>query len=415
MSREVEQLTAHLFREFSGKMAAVLIRRFGVSQLDNIMDVVQDTFEAALIKWKFSGIPQEPSAWLMKVAGNKMVNVWKRQKFETSLEADHELTEESATDNISVSPNEIADSQLRLLCACCHEGLPLRSQISITLYVLCGFGVPEISNALQMNQEAVKKSLTRSKQFLKSRSDLFEERNINDRNLSLVHTILYLIFNEGYKTTRAPEAIDHALCFEAMRLTRLIHEMNHVSKLETKALLALMFFNLSRFEARFDAEGISLTLEEQDRRLWNRIFIEEGFRYLNEATRGECVSKYHLEALISSYHCIAPDINSTNWKQISFLYGELEKLEPESLQIKINRIIAESYFTEPQTTINKLNNLDPGHNDNLKYLLKITKAELLRRWGLRQEAATVFSEALKLTGSPVDISYIKRRSEQCSG
>jgi RNA polymerase sigma-70 factor (ECF subfamily) len=97
------------------------------------------------------------------------------------------------------------------------------------------------------------------------------------------------------------------------------------------------------------------------------------------------------------------------------LYGELEKLEPESLQIKINRIIAESYFTEPHTTINKLNNLDPGHNDNLKYLLKITKAELLRRWGLRQEAATVFSEALKLAGSPVDISYIKRRSEQCSG
>ena len=170
-------------------MAAVLVRRYGVAQLDVIMDVVQDTFEAALIKWKFSGIPHEPSAWLMKVATNKMVNAWKRQRFETPWELQHEHIEELATDEMVVSPNEIADSQLRLLCACCHEGLSVRNQIMITLYVLCGFGVPEISNALQMNQEAVKKALVRSKQYLKTRSDLFDESNLNPGNLKLAHVI----------------------------------------------------------------------------------------------------------------------------------------------------------------------------------------------------------------------------------
>ena len=215
------ELTAHLFRENSGKMLAVLSRMFGLSKIDFVMDVVQDTFETALIKWKFSGVPDNPSGWLMQVAKNKALNVFKRESksksFSPSVYLSHFESGMEAQFNILLSPKEIKDSQLRLLFACCHPDFATKNQIMITLNILCGFGVPEIASALMMNDEAVKKALTRSKAQLKRLDTILEAHIITQsgERMKTVQTILYLMFNEGYKTTRSHEAINNGLCFEA--------------------------------------------------------------------------------------------------------------------------------------------------------------------------------------------------------
>ncbi|WP_162902793.1 sigma-70 family RNA polymerase sigma factor [Taibaiella koreensis] len=174
----IPQLTAHLFREHSGKMVAVLSRLFGLQQLDQVMDIVQDTFEAALTHWRFSGIPANPPAWLMQVARNKAINQFKKEQRERALRSTLQQTLEGFTQQIDLycAPGEIKDSQLKLLLLCCHPSLSTRNQIALTLYVLCGFGVPEIANALLMQPEAAKKALTRSKALLREEESPFDPR-----------------------------------------------------------------------------------------------------------------------------------------------------------------------------------------------------------------------------------------------
>ncbi len=377
----IHQLTAHLFRENSGKMTAVLSRMFGLSRIDAVSDIVQDTFETALSQWRFSGIPDNPSGWLMQVAKNKALNTFKRenktQTFSLSVSLNYFDKSFENQFDILLSPKEIKDSQLRLLFTCCHPDFSIKNQIIITLNILCGFGVPEIANALLMNEEAVKKALTRSKASLRKLDNILQTNIItqSDERIKTVQTIIYLIFNEGYKTTRSKEAINNDLCYEAIRLAKLLQNDNSAVNSETNALMALMFFNISRFPARLGTSDEWLTLEEQNRSQWNKIFIEEGYHYLNKATQFEMVTRFHIEAIIASLHCSAPTFEATDWKKIVYLYQQLERIEPSPL-VTLNRIIAESYLTI-SNSIQALDELELNTDLKNNFLVPATKGDIV--------------------------------------
>jgi len=393
-------------------MVAVLSRMFGLQQMDMVLDTVQDTFEAALQKWRFSGIPDHPAGWLMQVAKNKALNTIKRAgktrafspsvyavKFDESFEKPFEIL---------LSPDEIKDSQLRLLFTCCHPDLPVKSQMIITLYLLCGFGVPEIANALLMKEEAVKKSLTRIKASLRKRDDMLQH-NISrwDERIKTVLTILYLMFNEGYKTTRRQEAIGHDLCYEAIRLAKVLENDHDPSNHEINALLALMFFTISRFPARLEPGNAWLTLEEQDRSKWNTVFMEEGHYYLRRLTRSDTVTRFHIEALIASLHSAAPTFDKTDWEKITALYRQLEHIEPSPL-VTLNRIIAESYLN-PSYSIQALDELEVRQDLKDNFLLPAAKADIYKRKREFKNALTCYKKALDLSVSPADRKFLTKK------
>ncbi len=406
----INQLTARLFRENSGKMVAVLSHLFGLKQIDRINDIVQDTFEKALIKWTSNELPENPSAWLMQVAKNTAINTFKRDSkmlaFSPSIYLKHFEKGFENEFNLLLSPKEIKDSQLRLLFTCCHPNVSEKNQIIITLNILCGFGVPEIANALMMKEEAVKKALVRSKAALRELDNILQTRIVTklEERLKTVRTVIYLMFNEGYKTTRGLNGIDNDLCYEAIRLGKLL---NHDDN-ETNALISLMFFNLSRFPARINDNFEWLTLAEQDRSLWNSVFIEEGYYYLRQAINSETLTRFHIEAIIASVHCSAPSFEETDWHKIVYLYNQLTLLEPHSTIITINRIIAESHLSSKQS-IQKLEELEVDMDSKMSFLVHAAKADIHKRRGELKKAKTAYLEALNLSVSPIDKKFLESK------
>lgn len=399
-------------------MTAILSRIFGLQHLDLILDIVQDTFEAALTRWRFSGIPDNPSGWLMKVAKNKALNAVKRAQktelFSPDLILSASIDLEDHFDLICTD-HEVKDSQLRLLIICCQPVFSSRNQIIITLHILSGFGVPEIANALLMKEEAVKKSLSRCKSSLKNSPQLL---NVPVTLPSAEQTetllrILYLIFNEGYKTTRAKKGINNDLCYEAIRLTKLLSDQQQACYHPANALLALMFFNLSRFPARITEAAEWLSLAEQDRTLWESKFIREGFYYLDISTQATQLHRLHLEAIIASLHCTAPNFKQTNWTKIVYLYQQLEILEPDSAYVRLNSIIAQSYLQNGAACLAEINELEKSSGLQQSFLFSATKADIYRRIGEREKAITAYEEALRLSNAPLDKKFLLRKIAEC--
>lgn len=398
-------------------MVAVLSRKYGLQHIDIIMDVVQDTFESALLKWRFNGLPSNPSAWLMQVAKNKAINNLKRQSKTTLFVPSKFLKQfdssvEQELDYL-IQPQNIQDSQLRLLFVCCNPAFSQKNQVIITLNVLCGFNVPEIANALVMNEEAVKKALTRIKSLLKSYQSTFNLSHFSPsiENVKTIHTILYLMFNEGYKTTRAKEPINNDLCYEAIRLTKLLEGSTQVLSSDTNALLSLMFFNISRFPARLGESNELLTLKEQNRNKWNKVYIEEGFYFLNKLITTDTLTRFHIEAIIASLHCSAATFESTNWEKIIYLYSLLEQLDSSPL-IKLNKIIAESYLNFSKT-IEEINKLEIELTLNNSLFIQVAKADVYARKGEFQNASRHYEKALQLSISNHDKNFLTNKLNQC--
>lgn len=418
----VHQLTSHLFRENAGKMVGLLCKRYGYDKADLAMDVVQDSFEAALSTWKFRGLPDQPAAWLMRVAINKMINRLKqadtRRAIEDSLfrDAGDSFLPESLDGHAGFDPGEIRDSQLNLLFFFCERPAPARVRIILTLCYLCGFGYAEIGNALWMKEEAVKKSLHRHKKLLHffQPDEDYLKRRLEPAALDSLLDILYLLFNEGYKTTRHREGIHKDLCYEAMRLAQLVlaHLEDGRSHDDGRlhALLALMFFNVSRFPARLDEQLSWIRLEDQDRSQWDRSLISEGFHHLNRAAKLlDAPGRFYLEALISSLHCTAPDFASTDWTRIGFLYRQLEQLHPGHLSYRLNRIIAESHNGGVAEALREMTELGALLSQDILPSYIICLAYLYEKSGDVVNASRYYDEALRLTRSPIDQRFIQRK------
>jgi RNA polymerase sigma factor (sigma-70 family) len=410
----VHQLVDHFFRHEHGKLVAVLTRVFGLHNLDLVDDVVQAALLQALETWKIHGVPEHPTAWMYRVARNKALDTIRHRDVADRLNPEWTWLTESTTpppdiDRLFLS-HEIADSQLRMIFTCCHPDLPAESQIALTLKTLCGFGNSEIERALLTSEANVKKRIARAKRKFADTEINFEvpAGEALKPRLNSVHTVLYLLFNEGYSSSQPHELIRRDLCEEAIRLCFLLYEHPSSTNPETAALLALMLLHASRFDARLDADGNMLLLEEQDRTRWNRDLIARGLHYLSESASGDHLSRYHVEAAIAAQHSLAPSFAETDWLTILKLYDDLIRIHPSPIH-ELNRAIAIAQVSGPDAGINAIQKIGALETLEDFHLLHATLGEFHRRAGRPEEARCCFNRAMECTVSVSERHLLQRR------
>lgn len=325
-----KELIPHLFRTEYRKIISVLCKLFGIEYIEIAEDIVSDTFLLAAETWGLKGLPNNPTAWLYTVSKNKAKDHLRRDAIFAQKIALHlkNSTPVSAELEIDWSKENINDSQLQMMFAICHPCISTESQIGLSLSILCGFGVDEIADAFLTNREVIYKRLARAKEKLSAEKvpiALPGQSEINSR-LETVLTTLYLLFSEGYYSTSQNTTLRKDLCIEAMRLTLMLVENETTNSPSANALLSLMCFHSSRFEARTNQQGDLVLYEAQDESLWNTELIEKGAVYLTLSSKGNKLSKYHLEAAIAYWHTHKSD-TPEKWENILQLYNRLLQLE----------------------------------------------------------------------------------------
>ncbi len=324
------ELIPHLFRTEYSKITAVLCRAFGIAHVEAAEDLVSDTFLLAAETWGLKGIPANPRAWLYTVAKNKAKDLLRRnqvfeKKVSTAIQAGAETQVEG---EIDLSDQNISDSQLQMMFAVCHPAIPVEAQIGLSLSILCGFGVEEIADAFLASKETIYKRLWRAKEKLKQEKVAIVMPAAPEMNarLDAVLSTLYLLFNEGYYSASQNRSLRKDLCLEAMRLCLLLAGNEVSARPRIFALLSLMCFHASRFEARTRDDGAPVLYEEQDASLWDQELVKRGELYLNKAASGKEVSKYHLEAAIAYWHTQQAD-TPEKWEAVLQLYNKLLLIE----------------------------------------------------------------------------------------
>jgi len=416
LSGKIQELTDHLFRHESGKMIAVLSRLLGLNNLETAQDIVQDTLLQAMNSWSYNTIPDNPAGWLHRVAKNKAIDFLRREKkfkeigphYAYLLQSEYSL---SPTVHQLFLENEIEDSQLRMMFACCHPSIPAESQVALTLKTLCGLSVPEIAKAFLTNEETISKRVYRAKEKIKSEKIELEvpvSEELPER-LDAVLKSMYLLFNEGYYSSHPENLIREDLCQEAMRLCLLLTQHTLTSYPRCKALLSLMCFQCSRLNARLDDQKNIILLKHQDRSKWFLPLIQQGFDYLDAAAEPFEVSTYHLEAAIASLHAAAPTFEKTDWASIYHLYEMLYQLQPNPV-VAMNKAIASAYAINKQKALDELLQIK-GLENNPLYHASI--GEMYFETDQKEEALKWFNKAIGLTSSQSEQQLLREKMSLC--
>ncbi|WP_109833328.1 RNA polymerase sigma factor [Reichenbachiella versicolor] len=367
-----QQKLSEIFKTEYSNLVAVLSNYYGISDLQYAEDIVSDTFMKAMKAWSHKGIPQYPKAWLRKVAQNLYFEDLRRKKtFEDKISKEIHPNNDFS-DAPEITDELIEDSQLRMMFLLCDPQLNRESQLCIALRLLCGFSTEEITKALLSNKESVNKKLYRAKNILRGQLSIDRELTLKDfeERLDNVLRVIYLLFNEGYYSSTVEENIRNDLCWEAMRLGVFLSK-HQQSKVEyVYALIALMCFHASRLKARQSGERGNLLYHEQDKSLWDKELIKKGQQYLNFASKGKHVSKYHIEASIAYWHTQECE---EKWEQILMLYNKLLTIEYSPI-IAMNRSYALAKAYSPDRAIEAAFDLDLKENVHYYCLM----AELYR-------------------------------------
>ena len=411
------QLVEHFFRHESGRLVSSLARVFGLRNLDLVEDVVQSSLVEALHTWRVQGAPENPSGWMHRVARNKVVDALRSAtrccaspRPGRSLRP---LATEPQFDDLFLD-SEIADSQLRMIFACCHPALAAENQIALTLKSLCGFSNAEIARGLLVSEETAKKRIQRARQQLIEQGVDLSVPAADELagRLDSVHQCLYLLFNEGYAASSGDAVIRLDLCEEAARLCHLLCEQTHCHSPATFALLALMLFHAARFEAHIDAEGRLLLLEDQDRSRWNHDLIARARWLLDESATGKTISTFHLEAGIAMLHSTAPNFHQTNWPEILRLYDSLIRIQPSPIY-QLNRAIVLAHMEGPAAGIRAIQKLAGDASLRQYHLVDATLGELYRRAGDMVRARKHLERARDATRSAGERELLERRLATC--
>jgi RNA polymerase sigma factor (sigma-70 family) len=348
-----EAVIPHLFRMEYRKIVAVLSKRFGFEQIEIAEDIASDTFLTATQTWGMNGLPENPVAWLYSVAKNKARNHLQRNTvFEHKIAP--ELKSKAASSlqpDIDLSPKNIIDSQLQMMFAICHPSISPEAQIGLSLRILCGFGIEEIADAFLTNKETINKRLFRAKEKLRvEKMDIsLPAASDMESRLEAVLATIYLLFNEGYYSVSQNKTLQKELCFEAMRLCKMLVENEATNTTSANALLSLMCFHASRFEARFTKSGETVLYDEQDTGLWNPELISQGGYYLNRSANGDRISQYHLEAGIAYWSTQKTDAKE-KWENVLQLYNRLLQIQ-YSPMAALNRTYALSKANSKEEAI----------------------------------------------------------------
>lgn len=402
---EEKELLPHLFRTEYRKLVAVLCYLFGIEHVEIAEDIASDTFLAAAETWGMKGVPENPVAWLYTVAKNRTKNHLKRNSlFEQKVASEIRYSAEKESEiEIDMSPRNITDSQLAMIFAVCNPLIPADSQVALALNLLCGFGVQEIADAFLLNKEVVYKRIQRAKEKLKEGKIAITQPTVTEisERLEMVLTTIYLLYSEGYYSISQNTTLRKELCAEAMRLNYLLMENELTDRPEVSALLSLMCFHSSRFEARTNQRGEMVLYEDQDESLWNRELIERGAYYLSRASTGERLSRYHLEAGIAYWHTHKQD-SKEKWTHILDIYNHLLAIEYSPVAA-LNRIYALAKVSGKQTAIAEAQHLSLTSNHFYHSLLGNLYT------GINEaQAVAHYEEAIRLAHSESDKAILFR-------
>jgi len=393
MDKQYESLKQLFQQEFS-KMVAVISKLYGLQHIEIAEDIVSETFLAAAETWGVKGIPPNPAAWLYTVAKQKTLYYFRRnkildEKIIPALKANQ--SEATEMEELDFSSQNIKDSQLQMLFAICTPAIASEAQIGLALRILCGFGIDEIAEAFLSNKETINKRLFRAKEKLRAEHINMEmppEPEISERLDNVLH-VIYLLFSEGYYSQTQNEILRKDFCLEAMRLGLLLTDYEKTNFPKTNALMALMCFHASRFDARQDKEDALILYEDQNEALWDKELIKQGIHFLSLSAEGNEVSSYHLEARIAYWHCMKQD-TSEKWNEILQLYDQL-LLVNYSPGVVLNRIYALYKAKGYKTALAEAEKLQL--NDSHFYFLLL--GELYKNEDV-SKAKTNFQKALSL-------------------
>ena len=394
-------------------MVAILTRIFGIDHLTLAEDVVQEALARALQVWPFHGVPDNPSAWIMRASRNLALDVVRREKVFRDKEAEiaclmdkPNLDPEAAV----LDQQHITDDRLRMMFVCCHPVIPPDDQAALALKTLCGFGVTEISHAFLATDAAIAKRLTRAKQKIRKARIPFEipaGEELTQR-LGGVLRALYLLFNEGYKASTGEKLVQEEICQEAIRLTALLAGHPAGNQPKTHALLALMLLNAARIQTRVDSDGHLLRLEEQDRSKWDQAMIARGMYHLSRSSVGEEITEYHLQAAIAACHTAAKEYESTDWRQILALYDQLIQLDGSPV-VALNRAVAVAQVYGPQAGIEAIESMANRQSLRDYYLLYAVLAEFESRLNRVEIAIGHLRDAIRLTELKSERTFLSKR------
>ena len=366
--------------------------------------------------WSFGKIPDNPSAWMYRVARNKAIDFLRHEKVFREISPQYSYLVQSEwtltpTINNLFLENEIQDSQLGMMFACCHPSIPEDSQIALTLKTLCGLSVNEIAKAFLTNDETIGKRIYRAKEKIRSENIELVVPTGNELNerLDAVLKSLYLLFNEGYNSSHPEKLIREDLCEEAMRLCVLLTKHSLTGYPRCKALLSLMCFQSSRLNARLDEAGNIILLKHQDRNKWNRKLIQRGFDYIDAAAEPFEVSPYHLEAGIASIHAASPSFEKTDWKSIYHLYEMLYQLQPNPV-IAMNKAIASAYAISKEKALEELQQIKGLEHHHLYYA---SLGEMYFDLQQKETAKKYFEKAYQLTNSQSEKKLLLEKIGVC--
>ncbi|HZC06362.1 MAG TPA: sigma-70 family RNA polymerase sigma factor [Ktedonobacterales bacterium] len=413
--RHEPHLIERTFREESGQILAALIASVGDFTIAE--DALQDAVEAALRQWPTEGAPRNPAAWLTAIARRRAIDrlrrdatlMRKRETLQTlaSLEA-------APVTNLSTD-DDIPDERLKLFFTCCHPALALEARIALTLRTLGGLSTEEIARAFLTPEATMAQRLTRARRKIRDAGIPYQAPPIRllPERLDGVLVTLYLIFNEGYTAAAGESLMRRELCAEAIRLTRtlatlLAREPELPGEPETLGLLALMLLTDARRAARVDAQGDLITLEAQDRGLWDRAEIAEGLALLDQALAARRHGPYQIQAAISALHAQARTAAETDWHEIALLYERLAELTPSPV-VELNRTIAVAMAEGPVAGLALLDDGRLSARLADYHLYHAARADLLRRAGDALNAAASYRRALSLCQNQAERRYLLRR------
>ena len=403
-----DEIIPHLFKTEYRKIVSVLCKRFGFDQIETAEDIAGDTFLSAAQTWGIGGIPENPVAWLYRVAQNKAINYRRRElTLKSKISPEIKNTTPAYENEIDLSPQNIIDSQLQMMFAICHPSLSAEAQVGLSLRYLCGFGIEEIADAFLTSRDTINKRLFRAKEKLREEKIKIEFPDPSDleTRLDTVLTTLYLLFTEGYYSISQNRTLRKELCYEAMRLCHMLVENPSTDKPQANALLALMCFHYSRFEARQGENGELILYDDQDTGLWNSDLISQGVFYMNRSAQGDTLSKYHLEAAIAYWYTRKPDTDE-KWDNILQLYNRLLQLEYSPLAA-LNRTYALSKVKGKRIAIDEAEKLGLTANQFYFTLLGELYAGLDHA-----KASENLQKALSLAKTQTDKQIIQKKIDK---
>ena len=412
MTTDWQAAAESVFREESGKIIATLIRLSG--SFDRAEDAVQEAFASALASWPKTGIPTNPAAWLMTTAHRKLIDQGRRERTqrekEDSVRYEIEALRPASEPELETAMH-LPDDRLRLIFTCCHPALNQEGQVALTLRTLGGLSTPEIAKAFLLPEPTLAQRLVRAKRKIQEAHIPYEvppPERLPER-LASVQTVIYLIFNEGYVATAGDQLVRTDLCAEAIRLGRVLRDLMP-GEPENLALLALMLLHDSRRAARL-RDGDLVTLEEQDRALWDQNKISEGLRLVDQAIRRGPPGQYQLQAAISALHSEASTAGDTDWQQIAALYKKLLEFNASPV-IALNHAVAVAMGAGLEEGLKQIEVVGASGELDRYYLFHAAQADILRRMGCRKESATAYTKALELATNRVEQQYLRRRLKE---